>query len=83
MGKFFHPQPGDAKSAPVKFEVPHGWIYRTFTVDGLKMEQVQNPSGRKGRVLLKLHGGGYVQGLHDRILPIVQIQQKMKLIFLG
>ena len=65
MGKFFHPQPGDAKSAPVKFEVPHGWIYRTFTVDGLKMEQVQNPSGKKGRVLLKLHGG-YVQGLHDR-----------------
>lgn len=30
------------------------------------MEQVQNPSGKKGRVLLKLHGGGYVQGLHDR-----------------
>lgn len=66
MGKFFHPQPGDAKPAPVKFEVPDGWIYRTFTVDGLKMEQVQNPSGKKGRVLLKLHGGGYVQGLHDR-----------------
>lgn len=60
MGKFFHPQPGDAKPAPVKFEVPDGWIYRTFTVDGLKMEQVQNPSGKKGRVLLKLHGGGYV-----------------------
>lgn len=66
MGKFFHPQPGVAKPAAVKFEVPDGWSYRTFTVDGLKMEQVQNPAGKDGRVLLKLHGGGYVQGLHDR-----------------
>ena len=66
MGKFFHPQPGAAKPAAVKFEVPDGWSYRTFTVDGLKMEQMQNPAGKEGRVLLKLHGGGYVQGLHDR-----------------
>ena len=66
MGKFFHPQPGAAKPAAVKFEVPDDWSYRTFSVDGLKMEQVQNPAGKDGRVLLKLHGGGYVQGLHDR-----------------
>lgn len=66
MGKFFHPQPGAKRPAPVKFEVPDGWSYRTFTVEGLKMEQVQNPAGKEGRVLLKLHGGGYVQGLHDR-----------------
>lgn len=66
MGKFFHPKPGAKKPAAVKFEVPDGWSYRTFMVDDLKMEKVQNPSGRKDRVLLKLHGGGYVQGLHDR-----------------
>ena len=60
MGKIFHPQPGATKPAAVKFEVPDGWSYRAFTVDDLKMEQVQNPAGKEGRVLLKLHGGGYV-----------------------
>ena len=61
MGKFFHPKPGAKKPAAVKFEVPDGWSYHTFMVDDLKMEKVQNPSGKKDRVLLKLHGGGYVQ----------------------
>ena len=66
MGKFFHPQPGTPKPAAVKFEVPDGWSYHTFKVDDLKMEQVHNPAGKDGRVLLKFHGGGYVAGLHDR-----------------
>ena len=54
MGKFFHPQPGDAKPAPVKFEVPDGWIYRTFTVDGLNFDifyqtSQESPASISGR----------------------------------
>lgn len=60
MGKFFR---GEIKT---KFATPDGWTYEKFSMGGVKVERLINPKQKKsGRVVLQLHGGGYVDGLGD------------------
>ena len=62
MNKYFHPAEG---TQPAKFEVPNGWRYEKFEVDGVKMECLENPGATTERVVLQLHGGGYILPLGD------------------
>ncbi len=66
MDKFFHPERVGDKPAAVSFIVPKDWDYQIYDVGGLKLEKLENSSASTSRVVLKLHGGGYVAGLHDR-----------------
>jgi len=61
---FFHPAP-DAKPVAINFEVPDGWNYEKFSLDGLPCEVLENPAADTERVVLQLHGGGYVASLRD------------------
>ncbi len=57
-----------------KFEVPDGWTYEKFEIDGAKVESLENSDAKTDRVIFHLHGGGYVLGLDDghRNLSLVQ-----------
>ena len=57
-----------------KFEVPDGWTYEKFEIDGAKAENLKNLSAKTDRVILHLHGGGYVLPLDNghRNLSLVQ-----------
>ena len=60
MGKFFR---GEIEA---KFSVPDKWTYEKFTVDGVNVERLANPKQKKSsRVVLQLHGGGYIGALSD------------------
>ena len=59
MGKFFR---GEIKT---KFTAPDGWTYKKFSANGVKVEQLTNSKQKSGRVVLQLHGGGYVDELGD------------------
>ncbi len=59
MGKFFR---GEIKT---KFAVPDGWSHKKFSVNGVPVEQLTNSKQKSGRVVLQLHGGGYIDGLGD------------------
>ena len=48
-----------------KFSAPDGWGYDTLDLDGLKVERLENTAVPLGRVVLQLHGGGYVAPLGD------------------
>ena len=63
-----------AKHAFDDFETPDGWTYEKFTVDGAKYEFLRNPAAKTNRVVLQLHGGGYVLALGNghRNLGMVQ-----------
>ncbi len=48
------------------FAVPDKWTYEKFSVNGFKVERLANPKQKKSsRVVLQLHGGGYIGGLSD------------------
>ena len=64
MNALFHPAPGTAVTKP-NFEVPDGWIFEKLYVDGLNVECLTNPAGNENRVVLQIHGGGYVLPLDD------------------
>ena len=49
----------DAKEKP-SLGVPEGWERVRFQLDALPVERLFNPSAVSRRVLLQLHGGGYV-----------------------
>ena len=54
---------GEAK---ITFDVPDKWTYEKFLIDGVKVERLANPKQKKSaRVVLQLHGGGYIWGLAD------------------
>ncbi len=60
MAKFFR---GEEKTS---FNVPDGWFYEKITVDGVKIEHLTNPANKNSpRIVLQLHGGGYIDGLGD------------------
>ncbi len=73
MSAYFHPVEGQPSPA-VPFEVPDGWHYEKFQVDGVKVECLENPAAKTNRVVLQLHGGGYVLPLGDghRNLGVIQ-----------
>ena len=60
MDKFFHGQ------IKMTFAAPDKWTYEKFTVNGVKVERLINPKQKKSsRVVLQLHGGGYIGALSD------------------
>ena len=60
MGKFFR---GEVE---MKFDAPDRWTYEKFTVNGVNVERLANPKQKKSaRVVLQLHGGGYIGALSD------------------
>ena len=60
MKKFFR---GEIE---MTFAVPDKWTYEKFSVGSAKVERLANPKQKKSkRVVLQLHGGGYVGGLSD------------------
>lgn len=55
MGKFFRVE------VEPTFVAPDNWTYEKFTVDGVQVERLVNPNRKKSsRVVLQLHGGGYI-----------------------
>lgn len=56
------------------FDTPDGWNWEKFEVDGVKVELLENPNATTERVVLQLHGGGYVLPLDNgyRNLGMVQ-----------
>ena len=50
----------------INFAAPNGWTYEKFSVDGVNVERLVNPKQKKSsRIVLQLHGGGYVGHLSD------------------
>lgn len=66
MEPLFHPREDAVKVAPAPFAPPDGWCYDVFDVDGVKTERLTNPKLKKGRIVLQLHGGGYISGESNR-----------------
>ena len=64
MQAFFHPDPDAPK--PAAFTAPDSWSYDTFRAGNVLVERLANPKAASDRVVLQLHGGGYVGPLHDR-----------------
>lgn len=73
MDAVFHPAP-DKKISPANFEVPDGWKYEKFEIDGLPCEVLENPNAKTNRVVLQFHGGAYILPLRNghRNLGITQ-----------
>ena len=60
MGKFFN---GKINTT---FSVPDKWTYEKISINGVKAEYLKNPKQKKSaRVVLQLHGGGYIGALSD------------------
>ncbi len=54
------------KKKPIEaFAVPEGWQWEKLNVDGARAELFKAEEKQSDRVLLHLHGGGYVAGLND------------------
>ncbi len=47
------------------FEIPTGWTMHKFDVNGIAVEQLKADKKQSDRVVLQLHGGGYVVGMSD------------------
>ena len=60
--------------APAPFEAPAGWKMETVTVNGIALERMTAEQKKSDRVLLQMHGGGYVGGMSNnhRILGLRQ-----------
>ena len=73
MDVVFHRREGERHPFS-KFETPDGWNWEKFEVDGAKVELLENPAATSDRVVLQLHGGGYVLPLDNgyRNLGMVQ-----------
>ena len=59
---------------PAPFEAPAGWKMETTTVNGITLERMTADQKKSDRVLLQMHGGGYVGGMSNnhRILGLRQ-----------
>ena len=60
------------KAAP--YEVPDGWTYEKYEMDGVKVEKLANPASQSDRIILQFHGGGYVLGQSDNHRRLAEIQ---------
>ena len=69
MKKFF-----SQMKPPAPFEAPAGWKMETVTVNGITLERMTADHKKSDRVLLQMHGGGYVGGMSNnhRILGLRQ-----------
>ena len=48
------------------FQAPQGWQVKSENIQGVKTDHYTNPQANSKRVLLDLHGGGYVLGLSEK-----------------
>ena len=72
MQALFHPQ---ESAAPAKaFEAPDGWTWEKFDIGAVHAERMTADVKANDRVVLQLHGGGYVLGMSDphRLLAVRQ-----------
>lgn len=69
MSDFFA---GKNKIAP--FVAPDNWGYDKITIEGVKVERLEDTSKPNDRIVIQLHGGGYVGALSDyyRNLGVMQ-----------
>ncbi len=59
MNKFY-------KANPNFFAAPDKWTYEKIDVNGVNVERLANPKQKRSkRVVLQLHGGGYIGALSD------------------
>ena len=67
--------------APAPFEAPAGWKMETVTVNGIALERMTAEQKKSDRVLLQMHGGGYVGGMSNnhRILGLRRTREKFTL----
>ena len=50
----------------VEFSAPSGWTYEKFSIGDVNVERLFNPKQKKSsRVVLQLHGGGYIGHLSN------------------
>ena len=73
MDVVFHKRKGERHPFS-KFDTPDGWTYEKFEVNGAKFELLENPDAATNRVVMQLHGGGYVMALDNgyRNLGVIQ-----------
>ena len=71
MQAFFRPQ-STASAQP--FAAPDGWTWAHESIGGIRVEHMRAASKETNRVILQLHGGGYVLGMSDahRLLALRQ-----------
>ncbi|WP_289089153.1 alpha/beta hydrolase [uncultured Veillonella sp.] len=60
--RLFHPAP-NSRLEP--FVVPEGWMHTSFQVGNVPMERLHHNKAESKRIVLQLHGGGYVLGMSD------------------
>ena len=71
MQAFFRPQ-STASAQP--FAAPDGWTWAHESIGGIRVEHMRAANKETNRVILQLHGGGYVLGMSDahRLLALRQ-----------
>ena len=63
MNALYHP----AKNTAAKpWSPPNGWIYEKLTIGDVPVERIAPTKSATQRVILLLHGGGYMGGITDR-----------------
>ncbi|MBO4296079.1 MAG: hypothetical protein J5863_04920, partial [Desulfovibrio sp.] len=68
IGAFF------SRREPVRFQLPEGWIHERIRANGLKLERLAMPASQSSRVLLQLHGGGYLLAMQDLFRRMAALQ---------
>ncbi|MBQ2088221.1 MAG: alpha/beta hydrolase [Selenomonas sp.] len=74
MGKIFRPA-ANTPTAVKPFKAPDGWQYESYDIGSCNVEKLVNPQAKTNRVVLQLHGGGYINGLGNghRALGVKQM----------
>ena len=62
MEKLFH-SPSVAAATEKPFSPPDGWVYERYGLGDCNMERLENPKEKSHRIVLQLHGGGYINPL--------------------
>ena len=82
MQAFFHPAPD---AAPPAFELPDGWTIAHERINGVTVDRITPAEERSDRVLLQLHGGGYIMALtvypgmpHDFALLFPELEDSVQ-----
>ena len=57
---------GGPLNAPTEYVTPKGWQREVLTLNNVPVERFVPEQAKTDRVVLFLHGGGYIGGLHNR-----------------
>lgn len=72
----FHPKPSEVVEKK-SFVVPKGWSHEKFSVGEVSVEKLTEKNSKNRRVILQLHGGGYVKGMDDSYRTLGAEQAQM------